>query len=74
MPTTWTPARKKEVAAAEITALAAGAGPPANRIPTRSNKISGRAGYDKLLLNGQLLRRKVSTTAEFYELLPSFKS
>ena len=42
-----TPARKKLVAAAEITALAAGAGPPANKMPTRSNRMSGRCGYDR---------------------------
>ena len=35
MPTTSTPARTNEVAAAEITALAAGAGPPANKIAIR---------------------------------------
>ena len=35
MPMTSTPARTNEVAAAEITALAAGAGPPANKIAIR---------------------------------------
>jgi len=35
MPSTSTPASKNEIAAAEITALAAGAGPPENTIATR---------------------------------------
>ena len=35
MPSTSVPSRMNEVAAVEITALAPGAGPPANRMATR---------------------------------------
>ena len=40
---------KKAAEAAEITALAAGAGPPAKRIPTRLKRCSVRGGGESVL-------------------------
>jgi hypothetical protein len=40
------PLRRNEAAAVEMTALAAGAGPPANKIATRSINRAGIVGYN----------------------------
>jgi hypothetical protein len=40
------PLRRKEAAAVEITALAAGAGPPANKMATRLIAREGTTGYN----------------------------
>ena len=50
MPKTSMLLRRNETAAVEITALAAGAGPPANRIATRRMFDSKCGGRDKVLL------------------------
>ena len=42
------PARRNDAAAAEITALAAGAGPPAKRIATRLKEWSGLGGGESV--------------------------
>src|SRR5688500_13154886 len=47
MPSTSMPLRKKLMAAVEITALAAGAGPPANRIATRLKSVGVCFGTSK---------------------------
>ncbi len=47
IPTTCISLRMNETAAAEITALAAGAGPPANRIATRRKGCSTLAGRER---------------------------
>jgi len=44
IPTTLMPLRKNEAAAVEITALAAGAGPPANKIATLRIVLSSSEG------------------------------
>ena len=46
-PTTSISLRKNELAAVEITALAAGAGPPANRIATRRNGVAVLGGRER---------------------------
>jgi hypothetical protein len=46
---TSAPARKNDAAAAEITALAAGAGPPANTMPTRLKWRAGLGGGESEL-------------------------
>src|SRR3954447_14841305 len=50
MPTTSIPLRRNETAAVEITALAAGARPPANRIATRRMLILGAGGRDRVVI------------------------
>src|SRR5688500_5158691 len=50
MPITSIPWRRNETAAVEITALAAGAGPPANRMATRRKGVVGFGGGERLLV------------------------
>src|SRR3954452_23143442 len=50
MPTTSIPLRRNETAAVEITALAAGAGPPANRMATRRMLLLAAGGRDRLVI------------------------
>src|SRR4051794_18455134 len=70
MPTTSMPLRRNEAAAVEITALAAGAGPPANRIATR--RIGWWAPDDSdavdmlgLLVSADLVARNVTVRRRF---------
>src|SRR4051812_33928950 len=50
MPTTSMPLRRNETAAVEITALAAGAGPPANRMATRRILLFAAGGRDRVVI------------------------
>src|SRR5689334_641974 len=65
MPNTSIPWRRNETAAVEITALAAGAGPPANRMATRRIGLFSPWGRDRMViacvlrslsLRGQVIR------------------
>ena len=65
MPITSMPARRKETAAVEITALAAGAGPPANRIAARWKLWVGLLGGDKELVMVRILMKTGRNSARW---------
>src|SRR5512135_3939639 len=50
IPSTSTSWRRNALAAVEITALAAGAGPPANRMATRRIAVRSLGGWDKVVM------------------------
>src|SRR5512135_1142602 len=50
IPSTSTSWRRNALAAVEITALAAGAGPPANRMATRRIAVRSLGGWDRVVM------------------------
>lgn len=61
---TSTPARRNEAAAAEITALADGAGPPANKMAILPKEWSGLTGGESVFATGVCLSLDVGVIAE----------